>query len=117
MTPAGCGYAGDDDRLLNFDLGFWCNRYAGLFRLTLARACMGMNDFSAGDQAAQRARELLTVTLGDQSEYTIASVRLLKRIQEAWHAVDPAGGHDAQAAVYETELRTIENGAGDNAED
>lgn len=87
------------------------HKYAGLFRLTFAKACLGLDNFAGAEEASLSAQALLTASMGAEHSYTITALRFLISLYEAWDKSDPSGGHDIQAENYKNKLSELENEA------
>ncbi len=76
----------------------------GVFLMYRGRTLLAMGRFSQAVASIEEGRALLSASLGPDHPRSIEARRGLVDAFEAWHAVEPQSGHDAEAAKWKATL-------------
>jgi tetratricopeptide (TPR) repeat protein len=76
----------------------------GVFLIYRGRTLLAMERFAEAVESIEEGRALLSAALGPNHPRTIEARRGLVDAFEAWHAKEPASGHDAEAAKWKATL-------------
>jgi tetratricopeptide (TPR) repeat protein len=76
----------------------------GNYLTKLGRARVGLGELQAADATLREAHALLAADYGAAHEATIANVRAMVLLHEAWEARQPGAGHAAEAETWRARL-------------